>query len=91
LPSEPEISQRAVPRFSPIWPRLIRSSARKAFRSKNDSSAPLEVHQYPDTGHWFFEWDRPDAYNRAAAELAWQPTIDFFARVFAPGLGAHAD
>ena len=30
-----------------------------------------ELHVYPGTGHWFFESDRQDAYNRKAAELAW--------------------
>lgn len=36
-----------------------------------------EFHQYPDTGHWFFEWDRPDAYDADAARLAWQRTVEF--------------
>ncbi len=41
----------------------------------------VEFHRYPDTEHWFFEWDRPDAYNPAAAELAWQRTTEFLDRV----------
>ncbi|CAN5866598.1 dienelactone hydrolase family protein [soil metagenome] len=38
----------------------------------------VEFHRYPGTGHWFFEEDREAAYDRAAAEQAWERTIDFF-------------
>lgn len=41
---------------------------------------PLEVHRYPGTGHWFLERDRPEAYDAAAAALAWQRTVDFLDR-----------
>lgn len=34
-------------------------------------------HHYPNVGHWFFEPDRPDAYNEAAAQLAWERTVAF--------------
>jgi len=38
---------------------------------------PVTFYQYPDTGHWFFEPDRHDAYDAAAAALAWQRTLAF--------------
>lgn len=38
---------------------------------------PVTFHQYPGTGHWFFEPDRTDAYNEAAANLAWERTLEF--------------
>jgi carboxymethylenebutenolidase len=37
----------------------------------------VTIHTYPDTGHWFFEPDRADAYDAKAAELAWQRTLAF--------------
>lgn len=41
---------------------------------------PAEIHRYPGTGHWFFEPDRTDAYNKAAASLAWDRTVEFLRR-----------
>ena len=36
----------------------------------------VEIHRYPDTGHWFAEPSR-DAYRREAAELAFERTVAF--------------
>ena len=41
---------------------------------------PVTFHRYPDTGHWFFEPDRSQAYNQAAASLAWDRTLAFLKR-----------
>ncbi len=38
---------------------------------------PVTFYRYPGTGHWFFEPDRPQAFNQAAASLAWERTLDF--------------
>ena len=37
-------------------------------------------HRYPGTGHWFFEWDRPDAHDPNSARLAWRRTVEFLDR-----------
>ncbi len=38
---------------------------------------PVTFYTYPDTGHWFFEPDRVQVYNEAAANLAWERTLAF--------------
>ena len=38
---------------------------------------PVTFYRYPDTGHWFFEPDRTEAYNQVAATLAWERTLTF--------------
>jgi carboxymethylenebutenolidase len=40
----------------------------------------VTFHHYDGTGHWFFEPDRTDAYNEAAAKLAWDRTLEFLKR-----------
>lgn len=37
----------------------------------------VDFHVYPGTGHWFAEPDRADAFDPAAASLAWARTLAF--------------
>jgi len=45
--------------------------------SLTKASLPFEFYIYENTGHWFFEPDRLDAYNETAAQLAWKRTLEF--------------
>ena len=38
---------------------------------------PVRFYHYNGTGHWFFEPDRREAFNQAAANLAWERTLAF--------------
>ncbi|WP_420627832.1 dienelactone hydrolase family protein [Candidatus Leptofilum sp.] len=46
-------------------------------RTLRANGRPTTFHIYPNTGHWFFEPSRTDAYDAAAAELAWERTLSF--------------
>lgn len=58
-------------------------SVRKVEKQIRAAGKQVTFHIYPGTGHWFFEADRPEAYQPAAAQLAWERTIAF--------LHAHLD
>ena len=47
-----------------------------------DAGKEIEVHNY-DAKHAFFNDQRPQVYDRAAAELAWVRTLEFLRRVLA--------
>ncbi|MEX2029544.1 MAG: dienelactone hydrolase family protein [Anaerolineales bacterium] len=53
------------------------SNIDKLEESLTRAGRPVTFHRYPGTGHWFFEPDRLEAYNQAAASLAWDRTLAF--------------
>lgn len=61
-------------------PFVSASGVARQERQLRAAGRPAEFHRYPGTGHWFCEWDRPDAYEPQAAGLAWQRTLEFLDR-----------
>lgn len=43
----------------------------------SSSGREVAFYRYDGVGHWFFESDRPEAYNAETAQLAWDRTISF--------------
>ena len=46
-------------------------------RTLQAAGRPVTAYTYPGTTHWFFEANRPDAFNAEAAALAWERTLAF--------------
>jgi carboxymethylenebutenolidase len=56
---------------TPQVAREVESAIKKAGKS-------VEIHIYPGVDHAFFNDERPDAYNKAAADDAWRRTLAHF-------------
>jgi len=54
------------------------ASARALEKTLKDLGKRIEIQIYPDADHAFFNDERPQVYNEAAARDAWHRTIDFF-------------
>lgn len=48
----------------------------KKFEQMKDAGVDHMLHIYPGVAHWFMEDDRPE-YDAAAAQLAWDRTVEF--------------
>ncbi len=59
---------------------VSQTSIARQRRQLRAAGCDAAFHQYPGTGHWFFEWDRPDAFDPEAASLAWRRTVEFLDR-----------
>lgn len=68
--------------FAENDPYEPRSNVDALERGLAGAGRSVTFHHYPGTGHWFFEPDRADAYNPAAADLAWERTLDFLKQSF---------
>lgn len=49
-----------------------------AVKAIEAAGGTVEVHDYPGTHHAFFNDERPEVYDRDAAEDAWERTVAFF-------------
>lgn len=61
----------------PFEPRSEIDALEDALRR---AGRPASFHHYPGTGHWFCEPDRVQAFDEAAAGLAWERTLAFLTR-----------
>src|SRR5262245_12497724 len=52
-----------------------KSEVDKLEKSLKRAEREVTFYFYSGTGHWFFESDRTDAFNREAADLAWERTL----------------
>jgi carboxymethylenebutenolidase len=58
----------------PFEPAESVAEMRQALQAAGRS---VTCYTYPGTAHWFFEANRPDAFDSAAADLAWERTVAF--------------
>jgi carboxymethylenebutenolidase len=56
-------------------------TARQVDAAIRNAGKQSEIHIYPGVDHAFFNDERPDVYDRTAAEDAWRRTLRFFQRL----------
>lgn len=63
--------------FAEDDPWIPREAVTELEQSLQAAGRPITVYTYPGVKHSFFESDRPEAYDAAAAALAWERTVAF--------------
>lgn len=63
--------------FAEEDPYVPAEDAAEMERELRAAGRPVTAYTYPGTTHWFFDSNRPDAYNAEAAALAWERTLAF--------------
>ncbi|HEU0025711.1 MAG TPA: dienelactone hydrolase family protein [Ktedonobacterales bacterium] len=63
--------------FAEDDPYISAESVAEMERDLQAAGKRAAFYTYPGTRHWFFDADRPDTYNAAAAALAWERTVAF--------------
>jgi carboxymethylenebutenolidase len=63
--------------FAENDPYEPRENVEELEKELKKAGRPVTIYTYEGTGHWFFEWDREDAYDEEAAHLAWKRTLEF--------------
>lgn len=58
-------------------PYVSASGAKAMQKALKKAGREAEFYLYPRTSHWFFESDRPDAYQAGATALAWERLLAF--------------
>lgn len=61
--------------FAEIDPWVSRSARKNMERALSRANCAYRAFDYPGTGHWFAETARPEAYDAASADLAFERTI----------------
>jgi len=60
------------------WEPLV--SVRRLEERLGSAKKKVTFYVYPGTKHWFFEENQFEAYDKAAAKLAWDRTVEFLHR-----------
>src|SRR3989304_2035659 len=60
-----------------LYERAAQADRDKLEAALRRAGRPVSFYRYIGTGHWFFEPDRSQAFNQAAASLAWDRTLTF--------------
>ncbi|MCL4744466.1 MAG: dienelactone hydrolase family protein [Burkholderiaceae bacterium] len=70
--------------FAEVDDWVSAASIRKLKRSMELAGKDASYHVYPGTTHWFFESDRPQAFNKKAAAASWKRSLEFLRATAVP-------